>query len=488
MSYSEEFIPVIGLEIHVKVKANRKLFSSSHSNYPYDQFNQFSDPYAMGVPGTYPIINLEFLDNVLRFGFAISADISTNFCFDRKMYAYHDVPKNYQLTQKRTPIILGGEIDFINSENELASCFISEAHIEEDTAITKTISKGKIGVDTNRSGVPLIEIVTMPDIHNLDDAVKVAETIRSILLYQNVSECRMNLGEMRVDCNISIKRPDEKTFRNKVEIKNMNSFGFMRQALEQEFLRQIEFYQNFGDDAVLDSSTYRWDSQTKSLQLMRKKDTDQQYCYLPDPDVPLVQISPSTLERVKHTVSRNALARINEYVSEGISRAQAEDIASHPNIANLFEAICAFSEYKTEIANWITSHLFACYKKRQHMYEDIVFIDAQSLAQIINLYKADKCIKEHAISGFKKIVTDKVDFKQLNIEIVDRSEIASSLDSIVANICEMHRSAIENFLAGNPRSFDFLVGQVMAKTRGKADPKAVKQLIQQQVDLFNDTN
>ncbi|NCF70496.1 MAG: Asp-tRNA(Asn)/Glu-tRNA(Gln) amidotransferase subunit GatB, partial [Chlamydiales bacterium] len=277
---------IIGLEIHVELNTQSKLFSPAANRFG-DEPNNNIGVVCTGQPGALPVLNKEAVKKAVQIGLALQANINLLSKFDRKSYFYPDSPRNFQITQLDKPIVMGGEVK-CEVEGEEKIFQINRAHLEDDAGMLKHFSKFA-GVDYNRAGVPLLEIVSEPCLHSAKDASAYAQAIRSIVQYVGASDCNMEEGSLRFDANISVRKRGEEGLRNKIEVKNMNSFSNLELAIEQETIRQINLYNRYSDkdpSEVIEQATYRWDPEQQTTVLMRKKEDAEDYRYFPEPDLP----------------------------------------------------------------------------------------------------------------------------------------------------------------------------------------------------------
>lgn len=346
---------VIGLEIHAELNTRSKLFSVAQNHFG-DEPNTNITEVCTGQPGSLPVLNKEAVRKAVQFGCAVNSKIAKFSKFDRKSYFYPDSPRNFQITQFDQPIVIGGTV--IAEINGVEQSFtINRVHLEDDAGMLKHFTNFA-GVDYNRAGVPLIEIVSEPCIYSADEAVGYAMAIKAILQYIDASDCNMEEGSLRVDANISVRMKGETGLRNKIEIKNMNSFSNMHMAIESEIKRQIREYLNHPNipyDQVIKQSTYRWDPERKETMLMRRKERADDYRYFPEPDLVPIVLTDAYIDEIRNSLPELPLQRERRYVSElGLSSHSAFVLTSDKPIADYFEEALKSCPNARGLCNWIT--------------------------------------------------------------------------------------------------------------------------------------
>lgn len=473
------FEPVIGLEIHAQLNTKTKLFSSS-SNIFGKEPNTAIDEVSTGQPGTLPIVNKEAIKKAILFGLAIKATIAKNIHFDRKSYFYPDTPRNFQITQFETPIIQGGVIETL-IDNEIKKIPISHAHIEDDSGTLKHLGSCSL-IDYNRAGTPLLEIVSKPNITSAKEAYHYAVAIKSILEYLDISDANMEMGHLRIDANVSIKKIGEKKLRNKVEIKNINSFSNLEKALLIEIERQTLFYKK-NPDKMIESSTFRWNLKKKTNILMRKKESSQDYRYFPEPDIPPINIDPKDLDILKKKIQELPMQRYQRYTKElNLPKENAYFLVSNKKLSDYFEEALKDTSHAKDLCNWIAVEFAGKLKK------DITqtSISPKYVAQIVNL------INEKTITGkmAKKIADILIkDPKRPPIKIIEENpdfqpiKDENALEEIIDQILKENPQSIQDFKNGRKKALAFLIGKVMKVTKGKASADIVNKIILKKINL-----
>lgn len=481
----ENWEVVIGLEIHAELNTKSKLFSQAPNRFG-DEPNLNITEVCTGHPGALPVLNKEAVRKAVQFGCAIEAEICKYSSFDRKSYFYPDSPRNFQITQFYEPIVKGGEIHAEVHDKEMTFA-VNRVHIEDDAGMLKHFPTFA-GVDYNRAGVPLIEIVSEPCIHSPKEAVAYAMAVKAILQYIDASDCNMEEGSLRFDVNVSVRLKGETTLRNKIEIKNLNSFNYMEQAAEAEIRRQIWEYSHNPDkphDQIITPATYRWDPEKKETVLMRRKEQADDYRYVPEPDLVPIILSDAYIEEVRKNLPELPLQRERRYVAElGLPPHTAFTLTYDKPVADYFEKAMEFTKNAKTLANWLIVEFAGRYKESG---KNIVTsgIPPENVGKLVNMIDqniingkiaksvADEMVKDPSKDP-QKIVDENPDFKPMN----DSGEIEKLVDQVLAD----NAQSIADVKAGREKAFAFLVGQVMKLTRGKASPALVNDLLRSKLE------
>ncbi len=481
----ENWEPVIGLEVHAQLNTKTKMFARSPNNFGNEP-NVNIDEVDTGQPGTLPVINKAAVKKAIQLGLALNAQVARFSTFDRKSYFYPDSPRNYQITQFYNPIIFGGTIT-CDIEGHTKHFKVDRAHLEDDSGMLKHFSSFA-GVDYNRAGVPLIEIVSEPMMHSPKDASAYAQALRAILQYLGVANCNMEEGGMRMDANISVRLKSEKTLRPKVEIKNMNSFHNMEMAIESEIKRQIEAYsRNPHEDfsKVIGPGTYRFDLAERKTVLMRRKETAHDYRYFHEPDLVPIILSDSDIESVRKDLPELPHERYLRYVSElKIAPDSASVLITDKYTSDFFEEALSIAGNATSLCNWIIVEFTGRLKEKG------ISLEASGL-QSAHVGHLVKMIEDKVITGriAKQVADDMLvspekDSKEIVKENPDYQPVqdTSIIEPIVDRILEANPQSITDFKAGRTKALAYLVGQVMKETKGKASPDIVNTLIRKKID------
>jgi aspartyl-tRNA(Asn)/glutamyl-tRNA(Gln) amidotransferase subunit B len=472
--------PVVGLEIHVQLNTKSKLFSSAPNRFG-DEPNTNISVVCTGQPGALPVLNKEAVKKAVQFGLAVKANVALFSKFDRKSYFYPDSPRNFQITQFERPIVTGGSVTtFV--EGELKTFQINRAHLEDDAGMLKHFTNFA-GVDYNRAGAPLIEIVSEPCIHSPKEASAYASAIRAIMLYLNASDGNMEEGSLRIDANISVRPKGSTELRPRVEIKNMNSFSFLEMAVESEMKRQVALYldnPHRTPEELIPPGTYRWDIETKSALFMRAKENSDDYRYFPEPDLAPIVLSQEYVDDIRNTLPELPHDRYNRYVSDlNLSPYSAALLIQEKELCDYFEAAMKHSLNPRQLCNWITIEFTGRLKERGqtlishkipplHVAKLVHMIDNNVITGRIAKQVADDMVASPELDP-ETIIQQNPDYRPL-------SEIAE-IEPIVDQILAANPQSIADYKAGREKALAFLVGQVMKLTRGKASPAVVNELI-----------
>lgn len=466
---------VIGLEVHVELRTRTKAFCSCPNEFGNEP-NTNVCPICLAMPGTLPVLNKALLEYGILTGLALNCKIA-KFCkFDRKNYFYPDLPKAYQISQYDFPLCSSGYLD-VETEEGVRRVGINRVHMEEDAG--KLLhGEGRADyslVDLNRGGVPLLEIVTEPDIRSPEEARLFLENLKTILQYLDVSDCKMEEGSLRCDANISLRPAGTDIFNTKVEIKNMNSFRAVQRALEDEIERQYALYES-GEGPV--QETRGWDENTGSTIVMRSKEEASDYMYFPDPDLVPIVLTQEKVEQIKETLPELPAARKQRFIEDyGLPAYDAGVLTSSRDLADYFEECLEGYNDPKKVSNWVmveflrllnTSNMEAQEAKLtpSHLVEMLLLIDKGTISGKI----AKTVFEEMFVTG--KRAAQIIEKKGL-MQISDESQLAGIVDEVLAAYPEV----VEDYRKGKKKALGFLVGQVMKSTRGKANPQMVNKLL-----------
>lgn len=475
-----EWEPVIGLEIHVQLNTRSKMFGREPNQFG-DEPNMNIGYIDTGQPGALPVINKEAVKKAVNFGLAINATINQESLFDRKSYFYPDCPLNYQITQFYKPIIVGGEITTEIDGNTI-TFQIEHAHLENDAG--KLIHFPEFaGVDFNRSGAPLLEIVSRPCMRSPKEAAAYGEAIKAIMEYIDSSHCNMQEGQLRMDANVSVRKKGETGLRNKTEIKNMNSFFNMELAIEAEIIRQIEFYTE-NPDKEIKSGTYRYDIESNRTILMRTKESADDYRYFPEPDLPPLVITESFIESLRKELPELPRDRFKRYVDTlGLSPYSAGVLVNDKKLCNDFEEGLKKCKNPKAYCNWLTVEFMGRIKEKHTTLAELG-IPATHIRDLVNMIedgtitgKIAKNVADDMIENPGKTPQEIVDANPDYKPLTDTSVIEATVEKVLKD----NPSSIEDFKNGKDKAFQYLVGQVMKESRGKAPPEMVRDLITKKI-------
>lgn len=476
-----KFEVVIGLEVHVQLNTKTKMFCSCPTSFAQAQ-NKNICPVCLALPGALPVINEEAIKKAMMFGYAIDATINKKSIFNRKNYFYPDLPKGYQISQFEIPIVENGHLFIENRDGIKKKIGITRAHLEEDAG--KNIHEGDISkVDLNRAGTPLLEIVSEPDIRSSDEAVFYLKKLHAIVRYLNISDANMQEGSFRCDANVSIRPKGDEKLYTRVEIKNLNSFRFIQKAIDYEVQRQIESWEDGSYEKEVVQETRLFDSQKGITKSMRGKEESADYRYFPDPDL-LPVIIPDTFFEEAKKIPELPDEKEERFIREyGIRVYDAALIASSIEMANFFEEMLKEKIDPKNGVTWLTVELAARLNKEGIEIKDSL-VDAKKLGKLV------KRIEDKTISA--KAAKDVLDFLMRKSVDVDEAieelglkQISdeSAIETMVDEILSKNEDKVQEYKSGKDKLFGFFVGQVMKKSKGKADPKLVNQILKKRLSL-----
>jgi len=465
---------VIGLEIHVQLSTKSKLFSGGSTEFGAES-NTHVDLIDMGLPGVLPVANKEAFYKAIRFGLATGAKINQTSTFDRKNYFYPDLPKGYQITQMTKPIVENGSIKIVTDDSEKI-VNITRAHLEEDAGKSiHDLFEGETGVDLNRAGTPLLEIVSEPEISDAKEAVAYFKAIRQLVTFLDICDGNMAQGSMRCDVNVSIKKSGDTELGTRAELKNINSFKFIEKAINFEIDRQIRVIES-GESVVQETRLY--DSEKNETRSMRSKEEANDYRYFPCPDLLPVVISDKELQEIKENLPELPEEKEMRYIQEvGLEESEAKIISSSKAMANMFEEASTKTDDAKLIAKWLVGDVSALLNK------DNIEIDESNLSSE-NFGKLIERISDTTISGkIAKSVLEEIwengsDVDQI-IETKGLVQIQdeSLLEEIARKVIDANPDQVAAYKNGKDKLFGFFVGQVMKETQGKANPKSVNEIL-----------
>lgn len=474
----KEWESVIGLEVHLQLKTGTKVWCGCSSEYDEFGINLHTCPICLGHPGTLPKLNKKVVDYALKAALALNCKINKESSFDRKNYFYPDAPKNYQITQYEKSYAEKGYIEFKLNSGRKVKVGITKIQIEEDTA--KAIhAKNESYLNFNRASIPLIEIISEPDMRTAEEAYEYLNTLKNIIKYTGISDVSMELGSLRCDANISVMEKGSKVFGTRVEVKNLNSFKAVARAIDYEIGRQIELIQNGGK---VDQETRLWDEENQITRVMRSKEEAMDYRYFHEPDLLKLLISDEDIENIKKLMPETRAAKIERFNENyGIEETEALILTEEIELSEYFEELVKNSGNPKASANWVLTEVLRVLKNKN------VLIDKFSISSI-NLAKIIKLIDDKIISSkiakelFEIALEDSRDPEEIvkekgMIQVSDSSEIEKMVDEVLSNnqkMIEDYKNADEG---RKPRVLKGIVGQVMKLSKGKANPELVNDLI-----------
>ena len=485
MNKNTEWQTIIGLEIHAQLATKSKIFSGSSTKYgaaPNTQANAVD----LGLPGVLPVINEQAIFMAVKFGLAIGAEIPKKSIFARKNYFYPDLPKGYQISQFELPIVSNGQIEIDIDENNKKIIRITRAHLEEDAGKSNHDDfLNNTGVDINRAGNPLLEIVSEPDMNNAKEAVNYLKKIHSLVQYLKICDGNMQEGSFRCDANVSIRPIDKEELGIRAEIKNLNSFKFIEAAINYEIERQIDLVES-GELVIQETRLY--DSNKNETRSMRSKEEANDYRYFPDPDLLPVLITDKMKTTIKKSIPELPDAKRDRYQNElGLSEYDSNNLTSNPDVANYFEEMLDITNGDAKIcANWIMGDLSASLKKKNINIKNCP-VSAKMLGDMINL------VKDKTISGkIAKIVFEAmwngegdaitiIESKDLR-QVTDSDKIGKLINEIITENTSQVKQYKESTPEKKQKLIGFFVGKIMKKSKGKANPKQVNELLKEKLE------
>ncbi len=473
---TDEYEAVIGLEIHIELATETKIFCSCKTDFGAAPNTQIC-PVCMGLPGTLPTLNSKAVEYAIKAGLAVGCNIAEYTRFDRKNYFYPDLPKAYQISQNEYPICRDGKIE-INTENGKKTVRIKRIHLEEDAG--KLLHRADIGtlVDYNRCGVPLIEIVTEPDLRSAEEARLFLGELRTAILYTGISDCKMNEGSMRCDVNLSVRKKGTHLPGTRTEMKNINSVSFAAKAIEYEYSRQIQVLESGGQ---IVPETRRFDSKTGQTYAMRAKESSDDYRFFPEPDLRPLRISREYVKKIEKNMSVPPKQRRKTYTEKYmLSPTDAAILTSSPRLSDYFEAAAEATPYPKTAANIILSELLA----EANADEFSPSLTSAQTAELATLY-GNATVNS---STLKKLIKLLPSSDLCASELVEKNGLAQINDrqyisAVLDNVLSENPKLISDYLGGKSSVKKAIVGKAMAKTEGKANPKILDELLDGMLNL-----
>ena len=474
---AKQYETVIGLEVHVELATKTKIFcgcSTAFGGAP----NTHTCPVCTGMPGSLPVLNKQVVEYAAAVGLATNCTITQNCKFDRKNYFYPDNAQNYQISQLYLPICRNGHVDIELEDGTTKQIRIHEIHMEEDAGKLVHDDWEDVSlVDYNRSGVPLIEIVSEPDMRSAEEVIAYLDKLRLIVQYLGVSDCKLQEGSMRADVNLSVREAGSTEFGTRTETKNLNSFSAISRCIENEVARQIDLIES-GEKVV--QETRRWDDNKEYSYAMRSKEDAQDYRYFPDPDLVPVSISDEWLDRIRKAQPEFKTEKMKRYKEEfGIPDYDINIITDSKKLADIFEAATAICNKPKKVSNWIMGETMRLLKEKDMDAADISF-SPENLAKLIELVEAGSINNSVAKDVFVKVFDEDVDpdkyieengLKQVN----DEGALKAAIEKVIAD----NTQSVEDYRNGKKQAIGYLVGQTMKAMQGKANPGMVNKLLQE---------
>ena len=473
---SRQYETVIGLEVHVELATKTKIFCSCSTEFGGAP-NTHTCPVCTGMPGALPVLNRQVVEYALAVGLAVNCEINQYCRFDRKNYFYPDNPQNYQISQLYLPICHDGFVEIETAAGK-KKVGIHEIHMEEDAGkLIHDEWEDCSLVDYNRSGVPLIEIVSEPDMRSAEEVIAYLEKLRLIIQYLGASDCKLQEGSMRADVNLSVREAGAPEFGTRTEMKNLNSFKAIARAIEGERKRQIELLEE-GKKVI--QETRRWDDNKESSRAMRSKEDAKDYRYFPDPDLPPVFISDTWIQEIKDRQPEFKTGKMARYQTElGLSEYDADIITGSKRMADIFEATVSLCKKPKEAANWLMVEGMRLLKEEALEPEAIRF-SPENLAKLIVLVDNGTINRTVAKEVFEKIFAEDIDpeayVEENGLKVVNDE---GALRAVIEEVIAANPQSVTDYRNGKERARGFLVGQTMRAMKGKADPAMVNKMVEE---------
>ena len=471
---------VMGLEVHAELSTKTKIFCSCPTEFGGEP-NTHTCPICMAMPGTLPVLNEKVVEYAVKAGLATNCEISRDSKNDRKNYFYPDLPKSYQISQFDKPLCEHGYIEIEDDEGNPKKIRLTRIHIEEDAGkLNHNEFGGGSLVDLNRSGVPLIEIVSEPDLRSSGEAERYLKKLKSILEYIEVSDCKMQEGSLRADVNVSVRKKGSDKLGTRTEMKNMNSFKAITRAIEYEAERQADVIE---DGGKIDQETLRWDDVSGKTFPMRDKEDAQDYRYFPDPDLVAIRLSEEYIENIKNNLPELPESRKARYMDEfKLSEKDSNLLTASKYLSNLFEEAEEICKNAKAVANWILYDISRILNEKEMEAEEIPFT-GKELAKLVEL------IEKGTISSAigKKVITELFENPKDPEEIIKEKgwiQISDegAIKEVVIKVLENNPQSVADYKAGKDKALGFLVGQAMKETKGKANPQMLNKMFLEELN------
>ena len=474
-----EYETVIGLEVHCQLKTNTKVWCSCNADYDHESPNTSTCPICTGQPGALPKLNEKVLDYAIKVALALGCEINEQSQFDRKNYFYPDSPKNYQITQFFKPYAENGKLEITTNSGKEAVVGIERIQIEEDTA--KSIhTTSETLLNYNRASVPLVEIISKPEIKNAEEAYAYLNTLKDRLKYTKVSDVSMELGSLRCDANVSVRKKGETELGTRTETKNLNSFKAVVRAIEFETNRQIEIIENGG--RVI-QETRLWDEENAVTKPMRSKEEAMDYRYFPEPDLPAVIITQERLEKINAEMPEFADQKAKRFMEEyKLNDKEATTLSSEQELAEYYEEIIKITNDARMSANWVLTEVLRVLKEKNIEIEQFS-ITAENIGKLINLIKSNVISSKIAKEIFEILLVEDKDpeiiVKEKGlVQITDNSEIEKIVEQVLAE----NAASVEDYKNGKSNALKYLIGQAMRLSKGKANPQMINEMILERLE------
>jgi aspartyl-tRNA(Asn)/glutamyl-tRNA(Gln) amidotransferase subunit B len=476
---SKKYETVIGLEVHVRLSTQTKAFCGCSTTFGAEP-NTHVCPVCLGLPGVLPVYNKKAFEYAIKVAIALNCDIQKIVKFDRKNYYYPDLPKNYQISQYDMPLAYNGKITITDAAGQETDIGITRAHLEEDAGkLLHDEEKAFSYVDLNRTGMPLVEIVSEPDMHSPEQAYQYLTTLKQTIKYLGVSDCNMEEGSLKCDANISLREKGAKELGSKVEIKNLNSFKAVRESLAFEEVRQEEALE---EGEKIPQETRLWDENRNVTESMRTKEEAQDYRYFPDPDLVPFEVQPGLVEQIRSSIPELPQQKKERFAKQyGLNGKDIEVLASEKPLADFYEAVVSEYDDPQAVCNWVKGEVMMHVKARSTDIESLG-LNPADLAKIITM------AKKGTISGLaakdvlrENIATGKDPEKIVKEKGLEQVSDEGELENIVSKVIEQNEGSANDFKGGKENALSFLVGQVMRQSKGKANPKLAGEMLREKL-------
>ena len=477
---SKQYETVIGLEVHVELATKTKIFCSCSTRFGGAP-NTHTCPVCTGMPGALPVLNKKVVEYAMAVGLAANCQINQLCKFDRKNYFYPDNPQNYQISQLYLPICHDGWVEIETAQGQKKKIGIHEIHMEEDAGkLIHDEWEDCSLVDYNRSGVPLIEIVSEPDMRSADEVIAYLEKLRLMIQYLGASDCKLQEGSMRADVNLSVSEAGSSEFGTRTEMKNLNSFKAIARAIEGERQRQIELLE---DGKTVTQETRRWDDNKESSKPMRSKEDAKDYRYFPDPDLPPVVISDQWIEKVRAAQPELRDEKMERYQKEyGLPAYDASILTESKAMADLFEETVKLCQKPKEASNWLMVEAMRLLKEKA-MEPEEMGLSAASLAALIDMVESKEINRTIAKTVFQEMFDQDLDPRQYVKEhglgmVADDGALRKAIEQVM----EENPQSVDDYKSGKTKAMGYLVGQTMKAMKGKADPASVSSMVKEMLE------
>ncbi len=466
---------VIGLEVHIELKTKHKIFCDCEVSFG-DPPNTHVCPVCLAMPGSLPVLNHEVVDFAICAGLLTNCEIALSSRIDRKNYFYPDLPKAYQLSQADEPLCRNGYVD-VSTEDGTSRIRVNRIHIEEDAGKLIHTDEATSLIDMNRGGVPLIEIVSEPDIHSADEAVAYLRKLRSLVRYTGISDGRMNEGSLRCDVNLSIREKGSEVLGTRAEMKNLNSFNYIARAIESEFRRQVVIVEEGG---TIEQETRRYDEKTDQTTAMRSKEDAADYRYFPDPDLCRIEVTPEEIAEIRAHIPKMAEERKLEYIDQfSLNEYEAERLTEDKVVADFFETAAKNSRYPKVLSSLIMTELSPLFDDDN---EAELPLAPERLATLADLLGDEKINSNTGKKVLRLLLEEDFDpenyvKEQDLMQITDRATLQAIVESAIAQ----NQKAVEDYRNGKEAAIKAIIGRVMRETSGRAYPLLVEEMILEEI-------